>query len=210
MNVVAFGSSGNVGQKVVKLLLSEGHDVTAFVHEKYTFPPHSKLHLVKGDIHDHKSVKNALQNNDAVISALGSWSTSSKDILSSGMATIIPAMEKLGVKRIVTVTGAGATFHNDKYFSLLSKFSRSLLQIFAKPILSDGEKHIEFLRNSDLAWTVLRSPVMKESTRDPTYKLTTDNPLPWETVNRNSVAKSMVDQLKDDSWLQQAPFIRNA
>jgi putative NADH-flavin reductase len=160
MKLVIFGAGGKVGQKVVVEALRRGHEVTAFVHRsKGELSGNSQLVVVQGDIHVTQDVKNALAGQAAVISALGSWGTPSKDILASAMRQIIPAMEQTGMKRIVTLTGNGASDLNDKP-NLIDKLMHTFLGLMAAKILDDGEEHLRLLRNSQLAWTTLRSPVM--------------------------------------------------
>lgn len=206
MNVVVFGANGKVGRKVVANLLKDGHNVRAFIHSHSSIAPNPKLKFIEGDIHEPGDVESAVKGADAVISALGSWGTKSKDIVSSGTANIIPAMKKHGVKRVISVTGAGARDSTDKP-SLIDKLSRPLLFIAAAKILRDGEDHIAQLRASGLDWTVVRSPVMRETGKTG-YKLSSVSPLPWETINRNDVAKAMAQLATNENCAQIAPFIK--
>lgn len=206
MRVVVFGANGKVGRKVVANLLHGGHSVRAFVHNHSDLETHDKLKLIKGDIHNPEDVERAIKGTDAVISALGSWGTKNKDIVSSGMANIIPAMEKHGVKRVISVTGAGARDSTDKP-SFMDKLSRPLLFIAAAKILRDSEDHIAQLRASGLDWTVVRSPVMRETGKTG-YKLSKNAPLPWGTINRADVAKSMAKLATNKQHNKSAPFIK--
>lgn len=204
-HVTVYGANGKVGSLVVQALLERGHSVTAFVHRSNGLVASAKLRIVEGDIHDAAAVDSALEGSDAVISALGSWGTSMKDILSSGMSGIIPAMQRRGIKRIISVTGAEARAHGDT-LSLLHRLAHLGANLIARKILVDGEAHIRQLEASDLDWTVIRSPVMngKGSSR---YHLTTKRPFPWQTINRQAVADAMVQQLNDSHYAKSAPFI---
>src|SRR4051812_21694445 len=101
MHLVIFGASGKVGRIITQKALKNGHSVTAFVHNHADFPHHPMLTIYRGDIRDPASVAKAIKGADAVISALGSWGTPTKNILSEGMRVIIPAMEAQGIRRIV-------------------------------------------------------------------------------------------------------------
>jgi putative NADH-flavin reductase len=205
MHIVIFGASGKVGRLAVAEALARGHSVRAFVHQHPDFKPHPNLHVVQGDIHDAQSVAAAVQGSDAVISALGSWGTKSKDIVSTGMRHIIPAMEHHGVERIVSLTGAEA--HDSKdHPDLLRRLTHAGAALAAGRILADGEEHIRLLRQSNLEWTVLRSPVMTGSPRI-FYKLSLQPLRPWRTIPRRAVAKALLDQLEGAAYAQAAPFI---
>ena len=205
MKVVVFGASGKVGQKVVAELLGRGHDVRAFIYGNSPFDDHPKLEVVSGDVKDLNSVEGAINGQDAAISALGSWGTKTKDILSEGMKNIIPAMESGGVTRVISLTGADARYSADKV-GVINKLTRPFLKLFAPKILTDGEKHIELLASSNLDWTVIRSPVMSEK-GGVNYKLANKPTLPWRTINRNSVVSALVDVLEQNKFIKQAPVI---
>lgn len=205
MQVTVFGASGHVGSLVVEELLNQGHDVNAFVHSDATLLKGSGLKIIKGDIYNAKDVMNALAGSHAVISALGSWGTPRKDILASGMNNIIPAMEQAEITRIISLTGADARDKGD-IISPIHRLSHFGIGLIARKVLKDGESHVRMLRGSNLKWTVIRSPVMNGKGSS-FYNLTSKRPMPWRTINRHAVAKAMVDQLDDNTFVSQSPFI---
>jgi putative NADH-flavin reductase len=169
-------------------------------------PQDPKLVTVKGDIYNADDVERAVAGADIVVSALGSWGTKNKDVLTVGMKHIIPAMEKAGVKRIVSLTGSGVLLATDKT-SWYDYLNPLLLQIVAPQILSDGKEHIRLLAASQLDWTVIRSPVMKNGHAHG-YTLRDRAPAIWTRVCRDDVAQAMVDMTHQDArYVQQAPFI---
>jgi putative NADH-flavin reductase len=205
MQITVFGANGKVGQLVVERLLADGHSVVAFVHQQSAFEPSEQLKIIKSDVHNAAFVEAALRGSGAVVSALGSWHTPTKDILSSAMNNIIPAMQKQGVRRIVSLTGSAAWAPGDN-ITFSNKMQHRLFSLGAKAILRDAEKHLEALHASKLDWTVLRSPVMRDKP-DPGYELNGDLPGIFETIPRESVARALVDQLTDARFLQLAPHI---
>ena len=205
MKVVVFGASGKVGQKVVATLLERGHTVTAFVFGESAFSESDNLKVIQGNVKTYDDVMSAVTGNDAVISALGSWGTKSKDILSAGMRNIVPAMEASGVSYIVSLTGADARAPDD-HPNPAQKMLHSFLGIVARKILEDGERHIQTLASSALDWTIVRSPVMNEH-GSVEYNLTASLPYPWATIHRSAVANAMVDVLESESWIREAPII---
>lgn len=207
MRITVFGASGKVGRLVVDKLLRDGHYVRAFVHSNSHLRNHKRLQVISGDIHDKAAVSKAIEGADAVISALGSWGTPSKDIVSTGTKNIIPAMKKHKIRRIVSLTGSGAKDDGEK-LSLLDMLSRYAVRVFARKVFDDGEQHIALLRASKLDWTVVRSPLMRESSRRREYVLSRRSPLPWATIVRDDVASAMVELVGGKEWRQTAPFIK--
>lgn len=88
----------------------------------------------------------------------------------------------------------------------LRNLSHTLLSLFAKKIMFDGEIHAEKLAESGLDWTVVRSPVMNNKDPDG-YELNTEPCLPVETINRQAVARSMVEVLEQNLFVKESPFI---
>jgi putative NADH-flavin reductase len=208
MNVTVFGANGKVGRLVVKALLARGHHVTAFVHRTCSFAESDQLRITRGDIKLNVDVEKALAGADAIISALGSWGTKSKDILSVGMTVMVPIAEEHGPKRIISLTGSAAHVEGDNW-GAAAKLARFGLHVVAPKIVEDGEKHLELLRESSLDWTVLRSPVMKD-TGGTTYTLNQKVPGLFETIDRHAVAEALVDQLEDTAHVHQAPHLHAA
>ncbi len=207
MKVIVFGASGKVGRLVVDELVKRGYRVTAVVYSEDNLEFPKNVRVLQLDIHDELLVRQALKGQDVVMSALGSWGTKTKDILSAGMTSIIPAMKHDTIKRIISLTGADARFGEDLP-PLTSRLARPLLKLIAPKILADGEKHLQLLANSGLQWTVVRSPIMKNGRSAP-HKLNNHGCHPWESITRGSVVQVMVDEIENDQHIRQAPIVHD-
>lgn len=205
MQLTVFGASGKVGREVVVRALAKGWHVVAFVHSHDPFDMADRLVVVRGDINDRLAVERALVGSGAVISALGSWGTADKNVLTEGMRTIIPAMEKQGLSRLVTLTGAGARCRGDKP-NLFDRLSHAALRLAAPKILSDGEEHLRLLETSRLDWTCVRSPVMKRRGSE-RYRLGGRPPSVFDRVSRAAVARCLVALAESEEFEGKAPFI---
>ncbi|MCA9335061.1 NAD(P)H-binding protein [Candidatus Saccharibacteria bacterium] len=191
--IVVFGSAGRVGSLVTTYLLEQGYNVVAFVHRHHNLPDHPNITIMQGDIYAKKDVDKALANADAVISTLSSWGTARKDVLHTAMQHIVPAMKIHGIDRIISLTGAEARATNDK-LGIIHRFAHFGISIIGKKVLQDGELHIAELERSNLNWLVVRSPIMRSGASH-SYKLDNHRPHPWALINRESVARAMVDQI---------------
>ncbi len=206
MVVTVFGASGKVGRLVVEKLLSGGHEVIAFTHSS-SLTEAANLKIVQGDIHNEQDVKKAIGGSDLVISALGSWGTKEKNIVSSGMSNIIEAMNESKIKRLISLTGSDAETSDDQV-TFTSRLMHKLISLSpARKILSDGEKHIKLLESSPLDWTVLRSPVMNNRGKPNHYRVSMSKPRIHDTINRQSVAQAMIDLIDNKQYYRKAPYI---
>jgi putative NADH-flavin reductase len=206
MNITVFGANGKVGRLVTKLLLERGHTVTAFTRSGKGLPKDKQLTSCTGDIHDEIAVEKAIKGAEVVISTLGSWHTPTKDIVSSGMKNIIPAMHSNNSKRLISLTGAEARSKRD-VVGPIHWIAHLFASLGAGKILKDAEDHLMLLEKSNLDWTALRSPIMNELSSK-NYSLSNKRPLPWTTIHRAGVARAVVDQVDDSSMLQQSPYLR--
>lgn len=202
MIIAVFGASGKVGRLVVDELLARGHEIRAFVH-KTPLENKEGLTICRGDIRNQEDVLGTVTGADAVVSTLSSWHAKEKNVLSTAMSRIIPAMDTALVKRIVTLTGDLALAPSDSP-SLFRWFTHSLLNFGAPKVLRDAEDHITLLANSELDWTVVRSPVMTKKTVNTYLLRTTRASL---TIPRLAVATALTDLVESDEWNKSAPFI---
>lgn len=207
MKVTVFGASGKVGQILVATLLANGYSVNAFIHHNSPFEETAGLNIFQGDIYDLNQVREAIKGSQAILSTLGSWGTPQKDIVASGTKNIITAMSDNPRRRIITLTGSDAVLEGEKR-SFISRLTHLLISISpARKILQDGERHMKLLHDSNLDWSVIRSPAMTGLGKADRYKLSNSRSLPWQTVNRLCVALAMVKVLESEEFIKQAPFI---
>lgn len=208
MQVTVFGANGKVGRLVVKRLLDNDHSVVAFIHEHSDLVDHAKLTLVRGDVHREEDIKRAVKGSNVVISTLSSWHSPDKNVLSSCMERLIPALRHEGITRVISLTGAGAyTSHPNP--SLFDSLQHSIFNAIAPKVLRDSEEHIRLLAESGLDCTVVRSPIMTDS-GTVGYLLKQQPPMPWQTIHRQAVANCLVNLVLDNSYSKQAPYITRA
>ena len=207
MKLVVFGASGKVGSLVVDEAIRRGHQVTAVVYKKSETSFSSAVEVKEVDVHNRRHVVEMVEGHHAVISTLGSWGTTSQDILTTAMTGIIPAMESYGIKRIVSLTGADARVPGDMP-TWSSRVLRAALTFIGPRVIADGERHIQLLASSQLNWTVIRSPKMKDGALHP-YILSFKSAQAWELVSRKTIASAMCDLVEGDSYIRDAPIIHS-
>ncbi len=206
MRITILGASGNIGHRLTKALLDNGHEVTAFMHSS-NLPGLSsdKLHIVTGDVHNPTDVQKAVAGSELVVSTLGSWGSKTKDIVGTAIENTVPVMQSAGIKRIVGLTGSAARVPG-QVETLTEKATRLLLSAIAKPILTDGEKGLRILSESKLNWSVIRSPAMSNK-KSAAYKLSNKSSAPWARISRDAVVAALVELIENGGFSEQAPFI---
>lgn len=206
MRITVFGASGRVGSRVVELALRRGYLVSAFVHHHDLFVPSNNMLVIKGDVYTASEVATALRGSEAVISCVSSWGTPKKDVLTSAMQAIIPAMEAAKISRLVTLTGSGAAMSEEQPSVSHRMLAGLLAPTSVGKVFRDAETHLHLLAISSLDWTTIRSPIMN-NLGSSTYRLSLEPNSALSTISRNGVATALLDQLESDKFLGQAPFI---
>lgn len=100
MKVALIGATGNVGSRLLAELLRRGHEVTGIARHTEKLQPQPGLTAEQGDVNDKEGLARLLANHDAVISAVTFESMNPR--------TLIDAVKKAGVRRLLVVGGAGS------------------------------------------------------------------------------------------------------
>jgi len=110
MKIAIIGATGFVGSNLVKEFTSRNHEVTAIVRN-----PKEDISGVtwkKTDIFDTEALAEALKGNDVVVNAYNPGWTNPNiyDDFIKGSQSIQEAVKKSGVKRFITIGGAGSLY----------------------------------------------------------------------------------------------------
>ncbi len=207
MELAVFGASGRTGRPLVQQALDAGHDVIALVRTPATFPlKHERLTVVQGDILNAADVDEVVQGADAVLSVIGQSKNSPKDLQTSGIKNIIDAMEKYGITRIVSLTGAGVDAPQDKP-KLINHVIKFALKTLQGSVLADAEQHAKILQASNLDWVIVRGPMLTEGPHTGKYRIGWVGVNTSTRISRADVADFMLKQLTDNTYLRQAPMV---
>lgn len=170
MNLLILGGTGRVGSHLVKTALQDNHHVTVLVRtpEKIQIN-HKNLTVVQGDVLSKEDVEQAMHDADVVMSALN---TDGGTTLTYSMPLIIDAMEKEGIKRIITIGTAGI---------LQSRVSPELLRYQSseskRKLTRAAEEHhkvYELLQQSGLDWTIVCPTYLPDEERLGNYRTERD------------------------------------
>ncbi|WNV85847.1 SDR family oxidoreductase [Umezawaea sp. Da 62-37] len=172
MNVVVFGATGGTGRAVVERALEAGHGVTAVVRRGDAFPVTPGLRVVVvPDLARLDEVTAAVRGQDVVISALGTNAKGPVSVCADGVRSILAAMGDAGVRRLIAVSAHGAAETHDR-----SLYSLALWASVGDK-MRDKEAMEELIRASDVDWTIVRPPALKDKPRTGAYRTGPDLPI---------------------------------
>lgn len=213
MKVTIFGATGGTGKLVVEQALAKGHRVTAFTRSPHKISTKAEtLTIIEGDILETDKVSDAIQGAEAIISALGPADNKAEFVISRGMQHILAAMEAHSVSRLIVSTGAGVGDPNDNP-KLINRIINFMLKTVSKNVYEDMAETIRLVRASSTNWTIVRAPMLTDDPSSGTIQVgwvgggSDGAPDIGMRLSREDFAAFMVDQLTDDSYLNQAPAI---
>lgn len=200
--VVIFGATGGTGRQLIEQALAAGYRVRAFARNPASISnTHEHLDVVKGDVFDPATIDPALDRADAVLCALGALPWGSPPVCSVGTRNIIESMRRHGVRRLVceTAFGLGTTWTE------LPLFGRIFARFIIRKYLDDKIVQENLIRDSDLAWVIVRPTRLTNGPLTRQYRSGTNLSFTRSPkISRANVAAFMIEQLREPTFLRQA------
>jgi putative NADH-flavin reductase len=207
MKIVVFGASGGTGIEVGKQALEAGHEVTAFVRNPAKLRiEHANLVAFQGDVLDAEAVEKAVMGQDAVISALGPTRPPVAGMMETAAKNIVAAMNKAGVRRLISTSGAGVRAEQDQP-QLIDHLMKGLLTLLAGDVLKDSAANVAVIRASDLDWTIVRYPRLLDGPRTGKYRVGYLGKDAGIQLARADGADFVLKELAEGKYIRQMPVI---
>lgn len=211
MRILVLGASGGVGQHLVKLALERGHAVRALVREGSPFDaPGAEIR--RGDVFDPAVLASAVEDRDAVVSALGlrrrsanpySAITGGIHVVENALTALVPLLEAKGPKRlqIVSAGGVGADWHAVHPIMRFVFRTSSVAKGYA-----DLAKAEALLEASTLDWQAVRPTTLTDGA--PTGRVQRTNRYHFMArIPRADLAAFMLSELEKPSFAERRPSV---
>lgn len=207
--VAVIGATGFVGTQVVKELENRGYAVEAIVRDSSKVEQTANITAKGIDVNNIDDLAEALKGNDAVISTFNAgWTNPNlyNDFL-NGSKNIEKAVEKSGVKRFITVGGAGSLFIDGKQLVDGPDFPADI-----KPGATAARDYLnEIKQNETLDWTFFSPAIeMHQGTagvRTGKYRTSLESPVFNENgrsvLSVEDVAVVLVDELEQNNHIRE-------
>ncbi|TYT62920.1 complex I NDUFA9 subunit family protein [Natrialba swarupiae] len=149
MRVLVAGGTGFIGTNLCAELNDRGHEVTALSRNPDRGDLPTEIDLAMGDVSAYDSIVDVVAEHDAVVNLVSlsplfqpPAGTSHEEVHLQGTENLVRAAESGGADRFVQMSALDADPNADTEF-----------------LRTKGEAE-EYLRNSDLAWTIFRPSVV--------------------------------------------------
>jgi putative NADH-flavin reductase len=207
MKLLIFGSTGSIGRQLVEQALAQGHAVTAFTRNPARLNlKQANLKIVQGDVLDYPSVEQAVQGQEAVLSALGTPALTKNTVRSEGTRNIIRAMEQAGVRRLICLSSIGI---GDSRRMLPFHYKYILVPLLLRQGFAEHELEEKWVKQSRTDWTIVRPGAFTNGDLTRAYRhspIVSDKTIKAK-ISRADVADFVLKQLQDKTYLHQTPWI---
>jgi len=207
--VAVIGATGFVGKQVVNELSNRGYVVNAIARDSSKVESKDNVAAISADVNNVEELAKVLEGNDAVINTFNAgWTNPNlyNDFL-NGSKNIEKAVEESGVKRFITVGGAGSLFIDGNQLVDGPDFPADI-----KPGATAARDYLnEIKKNETLDWTFFSPAIeMHQGTagvRKGTYRTALENPV-FDADGRSilsveDVAVALVDELEQNNFVKQ-------
>jgi putative NADH-flavin reductase len=149
--------------------------------------------VVQADVMDPDAITPAVEGADAVVSALGPRGNGPTTVCSEGVGSILRAMDKTGVRRLVAVSANGA-FADDGDGLITRLIAKPILQRLLRDGFTDVRRMEEEIRTSATDWTIMRPPRLTNGRRRGSYRTRVDRHV-GITISRADLADAILKAL---------------
>lgn len=210
MKVLVVGASRGSGLAVVRQLVADGHEVTAFGRTVSADALPAGVRVERGDVGDPAAVDRAVAGQDAVVVTLGISDNAMKvrflrragtplDVRSAGTRAVVAAMRRHGVDRLVVQSTIGA----HESFSSLSLQWKTTFRVLLADQLRDSERQEDLVRASGLRWTLVRPVSLDDGMEPSQVVVSSTGEVASMKVTRAQVAGVVAEALGGDERVGQ-------
>jgi putative NADH-flavin reductase len=203
MKIVLCGATGQAGSRILKELLSRGHEVTAVVRDQATLPIREHLTVVQGDVLDGSGIASICKGTDALVSAYGPGPEHPERLVPA-TEQLLAAAKSSGVPRFLFVGGAGAL----EVAPGVTLIASGHLPAEWMAIAVAHADALELARKSDVNWTSLApSAFFEPGERTGKFRLAKDSLImddkQQSRISFEDFAVALVDELEYPRYQRQ-------
>jgi putative NADH-flavin reductase len=200
MKLTIFGATGGTGSQLVQQALAAGHEVTAVVRDPSRLSAGDlRPEVVRADVMDPAAIEQVVAGRDAVVTAIGSRTVRVPTTVCADSArSIVSAMERAGVQRLVLVSAAGLSADAGDGPVTRYVVKPLLLQRILKHPFADMRRAEEEVRASGLRWTIVRPPRLTDGARTGRYRRAEELSIRGgRSISRADLADSVLRLVED-------------
>ena len=156
---------------------------------------------------DPSSITPAMADAAAVVTAAGPRGTGPTTIIRDSVRSIIQAMQKTGVSRLVQISGSVVSDDGESPYLryVLKPLARGT---FLRHVCADMRAGEDEIRLSDLDWTIFRPPALTGKPARGNYRMAVDRSVPHAfSISRADLAACILTLLDDPAMVHRHIFV---
>ena len=203
--IAVIGGTGKSGNFVVRELIRQ-HLPFRLLLRNATPYPHAAGHIVRGDARDAHAVLELCKGCAAIISTLGQ-PRAEPSIFSQATRNVLAAMQTWKIKRYIVTTGLNVDTPLDKKGPMTQAGTTWMKEHYPETT-ADKQLEYEQLAASDVDWTLVRLPLigLTENSAAITTSLQDCSGI---GIHGTDLARFLIRQVEDATYLRHAPFLAN-
>ncbi len=207
MKILVIGAGGRTGRAVVDQAVAAGHEVAAFLHKADEYNV-TNVRVIEGDAADSAAMDAAVLGQDAVIDTIGGKTPYKETTLeSSAASTIITAMQRNGVRRLVVSSMLGVGESKAK----APIYVRLLVATFLRGANKDKAAMESAVKSSGLDWVILRPAILTDDSATGKVRVfDAETGEKAHKITRADLASFMIARISGSEYLHQAVTIANS
>lgn len=207
MRIAVLGATGRTGKVVVDQALARGDAVVAVVRRPDAVAPRHNLAVRAADALDQSSLREALADADAVVSALGF--PRNQPAYAASMRAVLDALDGSSASRLSAISASPAGPREE-----MALVERSLmlpvLDRFFGQTYADLRAMEAVLAAGPISWVAVRPPRLVDKAATGRYRLDGDHPLrDARSIRRADLATSLLDVLAREDIQRRAVYVAN-
>lgn len=208
MKIAILGSTGFVGQALLEKALDNGFQVKTLVRNPEKLGNlKNKVEFIQGDIFQLEKVDQCISGVQAVLSTVPPEAkTKEPEKYGLLMQELVRLLKKNDIKRFIHIGGAAHGGGENENWTFGRKLLRLFLNLTWKPGLIAKKLEWEVLQKSEIDWTLLRPPRIKNGKSN--GKIIADEKnLAGLNIYVEDLAEFMLEQIESQEWIKRAPLI---
>ena len=206
-NVAVIGGTGKAGTYLVQQLINQGFHLKLLHRPSTQVIKHPLIIPVVGDARHYTAIRSLVEGCQAIVSTLGQ-PRGEAPIFSEATRHVLRAMQEYQVHRYILITGLNVDAPTDRK-SAFTQSATDWMKANYPDTTTDKQKEYELLSASQTHWTMARLPMI-ELTDERRKLLVSPEDCLGDKVSATSLAHFLVEQLTNDEYVGQAPFVANA
>lgn len=208
--ITILGVTGLVGKNLLQKAIKNGMKVKVLVRNKEKLQYYNQvIEVIEGNYFDEDKLQNALQGSETILSTIGppmndKLFSVDEDKYIKALTFIIKQMHANKQTRWISISGVGIKMEHEN-LPLARKLLRVSLKAKSKSMINIKDRELQLLKHSNLNWTCVRSPVIKEKAYGEFYA--NESKFLASVVDLNQLTDFMISEITNMNWIEKAPVV---